>query len=76
MPSSGLDDPAWNYYTSLDNDAFFQSAFFCFLVSVVFLLTALAAYGVATRTEFYQYYVGEGEIKGEVGCVQFAARFK
>ena len=27
--------------------------------SVVFLLTALVAYGVCTRTEFYQHYLGE-----------------
>jgi len=36
-----------------------QSAFFCFILSVVFLLTALIAYGVVTKTEFYQYYLGE-----------------
>ena len=28
-------------------------------ISVVFLLTALIAYGVCTRTEFYQHYLGE-----------------
>ena len=27
--------------------------------SVVFLLTALVAYGVCSRTEFYQHYLGE-----------------
>jgi len=36
-----------------------QSAFFCFVLSVVFLFTALIAYAVATRTEFYQHYLGE-----------------
>lgn len=36
-----------------------QSAFFCFVLSVVFLLTALLAYAYATRTEFYQHYLGE-----------------
>jgi len=36
-----------------------QSAFFCFVISVVFLLTSLVAYGVATRTQFYQHYLGE-----------------
>lgn len=36
-----------------------QSAFFCFVISVVFLLSALVAYGVATRTSFYQHYLGE-----------------
>ena len=35
-----------------------QSGFFCFVLSVVFLLTALIAYGVATRSEFYQHYLG------------------
>jgi len=38
-----------------------QSGFFCFLTSVVFLLTALVAYGVATRSEFYQYYLNEND---------------
>jgi len=36
-----------------------QSAFFCFILSVVFLFSALIAYGVVTRTEFYQHYLGE-----------------
>jgi len=36
-----------------------QSAFFCFVLSVVFLVTALMAYAVATRTDFYQHYLGE-----------------
>merc|ERR1719228_3071565 len=36
-----------------------QSVFFCFVLSVVFLVTALMAYAVATRTDFYQHYLGE-----------------
>jgi len=36
-----------------------DAAFFCFVISVVFLLTALVAYGVCTRTDFYQHYLGE-----------------
>ena len=32
-----------------------QSGFFCFLTSVVFLLTALVAYGVATRLEIISF---------------------
>jgi len=36
-----------------------QSAFFCFVLSVVFLVTALMAYAVAARTDFYQHYLGE-----------------
>lgn len=36
-----------------------QSAFFCFVLSVVFLLTALVAYAVVARTDFYQHYLGE-----------------
>merc|ERR1719282_616678 len=40
-----------------------QSGFFCFLTSVIFLLTALVAYGVATRSEFYQYYLNENDAK-------------
>merc|ERR1719219_347021 len=31
-----------------------QSAFFCFVLSVVFLFSALIAYAVVTRSEFYQ----------------------
>ena len=38
-----------------------QSAFFCFVISVVFLLTSLVAYGVASRTQFYQHYLGNPE---------------
>jgi len=38
-----------------------QAAFFCFILSVLFLGTAFIAYLVATRTEFYRYYLGEGE---------------
>ena len=40
-----------------------QSGFFCFLTSVVFLLTALVAYGMVTRSEFYQYHLGEKEVQ-------------
>merc|ERR1719445_1194702 len=36
-----------------------QAAFFCFVLSVVFLFSALIAYAVATRSEFYQFYLGE-----------------
>jgi len=36
-----------------------QSAFFCFVISVVFLGSALAAYFVATRSDFYKHYLGE-----------------
>lgn len=36
-----------------------MSGFFCFITSVVFLLTSLIAYGVATRSDFYQFYLGE-----------------
>jgi len=43
-----------------------QSAFFCFVISVVFLFSALVAYGVATRSEFYKHYLGEeGSTDGE-----------
>jgi len=37
-----------------------MSGFFCFVTSVIFLLSALVAYAVVTRSEFYQYYLGEG----------------
>jgi len=36
-----------------------QSGFFCFITSVVFLLTALIVYCIATKSEFYQYHLGE-----------------
>jgi len=36
-----------------------QSGFFCFLTSVVFLLTALLGYFFVTRSEFYKHYLGE-----------------
>jgi equilibrative nucleoside transporter 1/2/3 len=39
-----------------------QAAFFCFVISVLFLLTALVAYAVATRSEFYQHYLGEQKV--------------
>lgn len=40
-----------------------QSGFFCFITSVVFLLTALIAYGIATRSDFYQFYLGEKTVQ-------------
>jgi len=40
-----------------------QSAFFCFLISVLFLLTSLAVYAVATRTDFYKHCSGEGVVE-------------
>jgi len=40
-----------------------ESGFFCFVLSVVFLFTALIAYGVATRSEFYQHHLGEKNTK-------------
>lgn len=43
-----------------------QSAFFCFILSVLFLLTALMSYAVVTRTEFYQYYLGEKPTEIEI----------
>eukprot|EP00088_Acartia_fossae_P026451 TRINITY_DN2728_c0_g1_i3.p1 TRINITY_DN2728_c0_g1~~TRINITY_DN2728_c0_g1_i3.p1 ORF type:complete len:453 (+),score=98.00 TRINITY_DN2728_c0_g1_i3:47-1360(+) len=36
-----------------------MSAFFCFLLSVVFLASAMVAYIFATRSEFYKFYLGE-----------------
>lgn len=36
-----------------------DAAFFCFLLSVIFLATAMAAYLVATRSSFYRHYLGE-----------------
>jgi len=36
-----------------------MSGFFCFVTSVVFLLTSLVAYLFVTRSEFYQHYLGE-----------------
>ena len=36
-----------------------DSALFCFVLSVVFLLTAFVAYMGATRSQFYQHYLGE-----------------
>jgi len=41
-----------------------DAAFFCFVISVVFLLTALVAYAVATRSAFYQHYLGEAPPAG------------
>ena len=36
-----------------------QLAFFCFILSVVFMFTALIAFAVATMSKFYQHYLGE-----------------
>lgn len=36
-----------------------DAAFFCFLVAVVFLGTALGCFLVATRSEFFQFYLDE-----------------
>ena len=36
-----------------------QLAFFCFILSVVFMFTALIAFAVATRSKFYQHYLGK-----------------
>ena len=36
-----------------------MSGFFCFITSVIFLLTSLVAYCIATRSDFYQFYLGE-----------------
>ena len=36
-----------------------ESGFFCFITSVVFLFSALVAYSIATRSDFYQYHLGE-----------------
>jgi len=43
------------------------SAFLCFVMSVVFLGTALLAYAVATRSEFYKHYLGEGDSSDKEG---------
>jgi len=40
-----------------------QAGFFCFLVSVIFLLISMVVYGVATRTDFYKHYSGEGVLE-------------
>jgi equilibrative nucleoside transporter 1/2/3 len=37
-----------------------DAAFFCFIISVVFLITAFVAYAICSRTEFYKHYSGEG----------------
>lgn len=39
-----------------------DAAFFCFLLSVIFLATAMGAYLVATRSAFYRHYLGEGVV--------------
>jgi len=36
-----------------------QAAFFCFVLSVIFMGTALIAFMVSTRSEFYKHYLGE-----------------
>ena len=36
-----------------------QSAFICFLISVIFLSAALLSFALVTRMEFYQHYLGE-----------------
>jgi len=38
-----------------------QAAFFCFMLSVIFLGTAMFAYVFATRSEFYKFYLGENQ---------------
>jgi len=43
-----------------------QAAFFCFVLSVVFLATALVSYVIVTRTEFYKYYLGEASEQQEL----------
>ena len=40
-----------------------ESGFFCFITSVVFLLSALVAYAIATRSDFYQYHLGEKTVE-------------
>jgi len=40
-----------------------QSGFFCFLVSVLFLLVSIVVYAVATRTDFYKHCSGEGVVE-------------
>ena len=42
-----------------------ESGFFCFITSVVFLLSALVAYAIATRSDFYQYHLGEKTLELE-----------
>jgi len=39
-----------------------DAAFFCFLVAVIFLGTALFCFAVATRSEFFQYYLDEKKV--------------
>jgi len=40
-----------------------ESGFFCFITSVVFLFSALVAYAIATRSDFYQFYLGEKSVE-------------
>ena len=51
------------------------AAFADFLIAVIFLVTALIAFIILTRTEFYQYYANEStktkedqSEKGKNGC--------
>ena len=37
-----------------------SAAFYNFLIAVIFLISALVAFIVLTRTEFFQYYADEG----------------
>ena len=41
------------------------AAFADFLVAVIFMVTALIAFIILTRTEFYQYYANEPSEKSE-----------
>lgn len=47
-----------------------DAAFFCFLVAVVFLGTALLCFLVATRSEFFQYYLDEKKVTTEITNVE------
>ena len=42
-----------------------NAAFADFLVAVVFMVTALIAFVVLTKTEFYQYYANEISLKSK-----------
>jgi len=44
-----------------------QAAFFCFILSVIFLATAMVAYVFATRSEFYKFYLGENDQPAAAG---------
>ena len=47
-----------------------DAAFFCFLVAVVFLGTALGCFLVATRSEFFQFYLDEKKVTTEITNVE------